>query len=128
MTVSQLSAFIDKCQDDEQLMLKIKDAHKQANSAAYLVDLGTSQGFEFTVDDLLEEDPDFKNEETSDELDAEELSSVAGGFGGISAKNFRTSPRKTMIAKMARVMNAKIEGKALLDSGMSQICWPATAW
>ena len=72
--------------------------------------------------------PDFKNEETSDELDAEELSSVAGGFGGISAKNFRTSPRKTMIAKMDRVMNAKIQGKKLLDSGISQICWPATAW
>ena len=109
-------------------MAKIQDLHLQSDTTAYLIELGAANGFEFTVDDLVEENPDFNSEGISDEVELEELSSVAGGFGGISGRKISVAPQKTMIAKMARVMNAKVEGKALLNSGMSQICFPMTAW
>ncbi|WP_413441827.1 Nif11-like leader peptide family RiPP precursor [Synechococcus sp. MIT S1220] len=124
MSLSELSAFIEKVQNDEELMTKVVDANKQENSAAYLVELGASEGFEFTVDNLLEEDPDFKDDATSNELDDEELSLVAGGFG--LAKNLKISPRKTMIARMARVMNARLQGKAFDINKMG--CFPGTTW
>ena len=128
MSVAQLSAFISKTAEDDELMAKIKEAHLQSDTTAYIVELGAANGFEFTIDDLLEENPDFQNEGISEELDSEELSTVAGGFGGISGRKFKIAPKKTMIAKMARVMNAKVQGRKLLDSGLSQICWPGTGW
>ena len=79
MSIAQLQAFVEACDADQALQLKIKNIGKDYES---IVALGSSLGFEFSPEDLRCFKSYQADEEIDEELPLEDLATVAGGRQG----------------------------------------------
>ena len=76
MSIAQLQAFVEACDVDQDLQLKIKSIGEDYEA---IVALGSSLGFEFSAEDLRSFKSSKADEEIDEELPLEELATVAGG-------------------------------------------------
>ena len=76
MSISQLQAFVEACDVDQVLQLKIKSIGEDYEA---IIAIGSSLGFEFSAEDLRSFKSSKADEEIDEELPLEELATVAVG-------------------------------------------------
>jgi predicted ribosomally synthesized peptide with nif11-like leader len=83
MSATTLQEFFAKVSEDQALQTELSRAMTSENYCQFVVDLASSQGYHFTVEELTQAIDAWHAQADAGELEEEELESIAGGFGWV---------------------------------------------